>query len=105
MVLEIPPMLLDALRHTSGFILGASATHRGRTALEPLLQLQPWQRRRMRVENLHAHAAIRVGREQLLNPADILTALFHAVMPNPQGDDGNEARFLFGNHHQASSEP
>ena len=59
----------------------------------------------MRGKSLHAQAAIYVRREQLVNPADIFAALFHAIIPNPQDDDGNEPRFLFGNHDQASSVP
>jgi len=58
----------------------------------------------MRGKSLHPQTAIHVGREQLVNPADIFTALFHAITPNPQSDDGNEPRFLFGNHDQASGE-
>ena len=59
----------------------------------------------MRGKSLHPQAAINVRREQLVYPADIFTALFHAIIPNPQGDDGNEPPFLLGNHDQASSEP
>lgn len=104
MVLKITPPLLDALRHTSGFILGAPARHRGTIVLEIHLQLQSWRGWRMRGKSLHAQAAIHIRREQLMNPADILAALFHAIIPNPQGDDGNEPGFLFGNHDQASRE-
>ena len=59
----------------------------------------------MRGENLHTQESIHVGCEQLLDPVGIFAALFQAVIPNPQGDDGDESRFLFGNHDEASREP
>jgi hypothetical protein len=59
----------------------------------------------MRGEDLHTQASIHVGCEQLMDPVGIFAALFQAVIPNPQGDDGDESRFLFGNHDEASREP
>ena len=56
-------------------------------------------------EDLHTQASIHVGCEHLMDPAGIFAALFQAVIPNPQGDDGDESRFLFGNHDEASREP
>jgi hypothetical protein len=40
MVHELAPLFLDALRHTSGFIFGAQATHRASIVLKIHLQLQ-----------------------------------------------------------------
>jgi hypothetical protein len=53
-------------------------------------------------ESLHAQAAIHVWRQQLMNPSCIFTALLYAIHSSPQGNHGDEPRFLFGNQHQAS---
>jgi hypothetical protein len=56
----------------------------------------------MRHESLHAQAAIHVWCQQRVNPARIFGAAFVAIVSTPQGDNGEKARFLIGNHDQAS---
>ena len=58
----------------------------------------------MREHFLYAQAAIHVGRQERTNPTNVIRATFVTVGSRPQGDDGDQARFLVGNHHQASSE-
>ena len=39
-----------------------------------------------------------------MDPADVLAATFRAIASGPEGDDGDQARFLIGNHDQAAGE-
>jgi len=58
----------------------------------------------MRDQGLHAKAAVEIRLQQRFDPADVLAATFRAIASAPEGNDGNEARFLIGNHDQASGE-
>jgi len=58
----------------------------------------------MRHHGLHAQGAVEVRLQQGVNPAGVLVAAFRAIISGPEGDDGDETRFVLGNHDQASSE-
>lgn len=56
----------------------------------------------MHDESLHAQTAIQIWRQERVNPARILGAVFVAIVSAPQGNYSEEARLLIGDQHEAS---
>lgn len=65
-------------------------------------KIEHWQNRQMRDHGLHAQAAVEIRLEQGMDPPGVLAAAFRAIASGPQGDDGDQASFLIGNHDQAA---
>lgn len=56
----------------------------------------------MRDHGLHAKAAVEIRLQERFDPADVLAAASRAITSGPEGDDGDQASFVIGNHDQAA---
>src|SRR5271170_4780990 len=58
----------------------------------------------VRGQRLDAQAAIHIRSKQGADPAQVFVATLHAVFAAPKRDDGDEAGFVVGDHHEATRE-